>query len=279
MLAFSLWRKAWRLIRTLPTLAVYFALAPFGYAGLALVTVLPTRDANARVRRLQGVMSRAFRLMHDWLRAIRLLDFNPREITGALPEGPCVIVANHRTLTDITAIMASFGPMTSVVKSEVYRKWWLRPLVEGAGFIEGTSDDRLGLASLLDSSVPRLQNGFSLLFFPEGTRAPSDRLLPFGRTAFEIACRANVPVVPVLLRWKHPWLSKDCRLFQISTGLTQLRMEVLPPVHPGDHQGSSRALRDVVQTLFLTHLDRESGMVGEGYHAGINRESAQASHR
>jgi 1-acyl-sn-glycerol-3-phosphate acyltransferase len=272
-------RKAWRLLRIIPTLALYFSLAPFGYSVLALMSTLPARDADARARRLQGVMHRAFRLMHDWLRGLGIIDFNPRKIEGFLPDGPCVLVANHRTLTDITSIVASLGPMTTVVKSEIYQMWWLRPLLAGAGLIEGPTNNQLGAASVVRSAVRHTQNGSRFVFFPEGTRAPDDHLLPFGRTAFEVACRADVPVVPLLLHWEHPWLSKDCRLFQMPTGPTQLRLELLSPVYPRDFQGSSRALRDMVETTFRTHLDRDSGGGLEGGSDAIYRRSAQASHR
>jgi len=224
-------------------------------------------------------MQRAFRLMHDWLRGLGVLDFNPRKIEGVLPDGPCVVVANHRTLTDITSIVAALGPMTAVVKSEVYRLWWLRPLLEGAGLIEGPTGNPLDVASVIDASVRQARTGSRLVFFPEGTRAPDDHLLPFGRTAFEIARRANVPVVPVLLHWKNPWLSKDCRLLQMPDGPTQLHLEVLPPVYPREVQGSSRALRDMIETTFVTGLYTGSAEHLEDDSGGINRESTQAAHR
>ena len=262
------------------SLALYFiVLAPVGYATLTLLSVLPTRDSDARARRLQGIVCWGFRTMHDWLRAIGIIEFNPRDVKGALPEGPCIVVANHRTLTDITSIMASFGAMTAAVKPEIYRMWWLRPLIESAGFIEGASTNPLDLGNMVDAAAKSARHGSRFLLFPEGTRAPDDQLLPFGRTTFEIACRADVPVVPVLLRWKHPWLSKGCRLFAMPKGRTRLRIETLPPVYPSDFGGSSRALKDVVQSTFRAHLKVNSGRELEGYNAEINRESAQAAHR
>ncbi len=157
--------------------------------------------------------------------------------------------------------------------------WWLRPLIASAGFIEGASANPLDLGSMVDAASLAATRGTRFVLFPEGTRAPDDHLLPFGRTAFEIACRADVPIVPVLLRWQHPWLSKDCHLFAKPDGPTQLRIEALPPVHPREFQGSSRAIRDVVESTFRAKLKTDSGREIEEYNAGINRESAQAAHR
>ncbi|MFW2388419.1 MAG: lysophospholipid acyltransferase family protein [Polyangiales bacterium] len=273
-------RKAWRLFLVTSTLALYFiVLAPLGYGALTVMSILPTRDADARARRLQGIVCWGFRTMHDWLRWIGIIDFDPREVEGALPDGPCIVVANHRTLTDITSIMASFGHMTAAVRPDIFRMRWLRPLVQSAGFVEGASDNPLHLGKMIDAAASRAKRGSRFVLFPEGTRAPSDELLPFGRTAFEIACRADVPVVPLLLHWKHPWLSKNYPLFAIPKGATELRIEALPPVYPQDFRGSSRALRDVVESTFRARLNVDSGKELEGYNAGINRESAQAAHR
>ena len=46
--------------------------------------------------------------MHDWLRWTTITDFNHREAPD-LPQRPCVIVANHPTLMDITSIIATLG--------------------------------------------------------------------------------------------------------------------------------------------------------------------------
>lgn len=265
--SFSPLGQAWRLIRVLFTLSIYFAAAPFGYATLAVISLLPTRDPDRRARRLQGVMCGAFRLMHHWLRWIRLLDFDPRDVEGRLPDGPCVVVANHRTLTDVTSIMATFGAMSTVVKPSIYRAWWLRPLVQGAGLFEGVAPTQLDVSTVVDAAIERLRRGSSVLFFPEGTRAPSDEMLPFGRTAFEIAYRAKVPVVPIVLHWKSAWLAKDCRLLEPPTPTPQLRMRVLSPVTPTDVDVSSRALKDVVETAVQSHIG-DKQLEGQGGRLG-----------
>ncbi len=253
------------------TLSIYFAAAPFGYATLAVISLLPTRDPDRRARRLQGVMCGAFRLMHHWLRWIGLIDFDPRHVEGQLPDGPCVLVANHRTLTDVTSIMATLGPMSTVVKPSIYRAWWLRPLVEGAGLFEGIAPNQLDVSTVIDAAIERLRRGSSVLFFPEGTRAPSDEMLPFGRTAFEIAYRAKVPVVPIVLNWKPAWLSKDRPLLEPPTSTPQLRMRLLPSVMPADVDVSSRALKDMVETAVQSHVgDRQL----EGQGGGLGRTTA-----
>jgi 1-acyl-sn-glycerol-3-phosphate acyltransferase len=42
-----------------------------------------------------------------------------------------------------------------------------------------------------------------MLVFPEGTRSPDGRLLPFKRGAFHLAIEAGVPIVPITIVGSH----------------------------------------------------------------------------
>ena len=87
------------------TLAISLPLIPFGLLGFAVWRVwLRRQPEERRMRLMQRVFHRAFGLMHGWLDVFGLLHFDSGDIHRALPEGPCVIVANHPTLTDISAL-------------------------------------------------------------------------------------------------------------------------------------------------------------------------------
>ena len=245
--------KFWRLGYIVIVLAVYFVLAPFGYAAFGLLRRFSRHDGLVRARRLQGVLRRAFTLMHDTLRLTRLIDFNPREVRGRLPEGPAVVVANHPCLCDITCTIASFEGLTTAVKPSLYRRFWCRPLLEGARFFEGASQPA-DTSRVIASGVRRLREGFRVLIFPEGTRSPELGLLRFGRAAFEMACRANVPVVPLVITCTPVWLSKEHGILPVPEQTPRLRVTVLPAVYPADYGFSSRRLRDVVERRVRAQL-------------------------
>ena len=227
-------------------LSTYFVLAPPSYLVFALLCALPTRDPAGRARLLRFIMSRGFRFMHDVLRWLRIIDFNPRRFESEIPPAPCVMVANHPTLTDISALLATEQNLVFPVKPSLFRRFWARPLLEGADLFEGSGQDALSVGRMIDEAVERIQRGKRVIIFPEGTRSPRNGLHPFGRAAFEIAIRAGVPVVPMVITSDPPWLTKDRGFLDPPASVPYLRLRALPALRPEDAGSSSRTLRDIV---------------------------------
>ena len=244
----------WRVTAVCVVVGIYAVLAPFGYAAFALLRRLPTDNPRGRARRLQGVMRRAFALMHDSLRWIGLLNFDPRRMAAKLPSEPSVLVANHLSWVDVTAICATVPNVTTAVKPSIFRRWWLKPLLTEADFFEGASGDALTIGGVVEAGIERLARGHHLLVFPEGTRCSPGEERAFGRTAFEIACRAEVPVVPIAIRMQPEWLTKRRGLFSPPVPTPRLELVFLPAEHPKDHGLASRPLRDVIQGRIHSEL-------------------------
>jgi 1-acyl-sn-glycerol-3-phosphate acyltransferase len=275
-------RQAVRLALALCILSLYFAAAPFGYGAFAVLHLFPSHNPLGRARLLQGIMRRAFRLMHDTLRCCGLLDYDPRDLRGKLPAGPAVLVANHPTLCDVTSAMAAFEDVTTAVKPALYRRGFIRPLLSDARFFEGAGGPK-DSSAVIAAGVERLREGFRVLIFPEGTRSPEGTLLRFGRAAFEIACQADVPVIPVVIRCDPVWLSKEHGIFPLPGRTPRLRLEALEAVHPRDCQRSSRKLRDVVEARLrgvVTVVDTPGQGLANGTNAArIARATAQETDR
>lgn len=235
------------------TLLIYFTLGPFGYLAFTILSLIPTADPDRRARRLQRITQRAFTLVYAWARLIRAYDLRTTNLGSQLPEGPCVIVANHPTLLDAATMIRSVPNMTTSVKPSIFRQWWMRGLLAGAGHFEG-SVDPLGAERIVEAAVDRLRRGFRVVVFPEGTRSPHDTLRPFGRTAFEIACRANVPVVPVAIHTAPLWLTHQIGFLSPPKQVPQITLTVLEPRHPDEFDRASRDMRDAVRSALASHL-------------------------
>jgi 1-acyl-sn-glycerol-3-phosphate acyltransferase len=285
-------RQAVRLALVVCVVGTYFIAAPFGYGAFMLLHRFRAKfgsraeprastDRGKRARLLQGIMRRAFALMHDTLRLVGLLDFDPRALRGRIPPGPAVLVANHPTLCDVTSTIAAFEDVTTAVKPQIFRRTWLRALLEDARFFEGAGGP-FGSHAVIDAGVARIREGFRVLVFPEGTRSPAGSLHSFGRAAFEIACQTDVPVIPVVIRCEPVWLSKEFGLLSPREELPRMQLVPLEPIYPTDCQRSSRKLRDVVEARLRRALAipvTPSQGLSNGTDASIARASAQESHR
>jgi 1-acyl-sn-glycerol-3-phosphate acyltransferase len=254
--------RVWRTLGVVLVLSVYFVcLAPFGYAAFAIWAALPTKHPRCRARRIQKCMGFAFGSMHVALRWMRILDFDPREVEGKIPDEPCILVSNHPTLVDISSILATEANLVFPVKASLFQTFWARPMFEAADQLHIPQGDPFAVGGVVQVAAERLAQGYRLLIFPEGTRSPAGGLHPFGRMAFEIAVREKAPVVPLVITCEPRWLTRDRSFFssEVNT-LPKVRIRVLPPIYPGDldsddSQGSSsRTLRDIVSRLIHKEL-------------------------
>lgn len=244
-----LWRGL-RTVRAAITVGFYLVIAPTGYVPFALFCLLWRGEPRKRARILHRICAGGLRIMHWWLRTFRIIHFDWREVDLGLPGGPCVVVANHPTQLDPTAMIAVLVHGCTIVKPSVYRRRLVRPLLEGAMHFEGPSLDPMSIEHVLHSAVDRLRSGMHLFVFPEGTRSPEGKLHEFGRIAFEIACRAKVPIVSVALRCEPCYLSRETPLLRPPARMPRLFMERLAVDDPASCGGDSRALRERVESRY-----------------------------
>jgi len=232
------------------SVALYSINAPFGYLGFAFLCWWWRQDPTRRALRLQRCMGTGYRILHDWLRVFRIADFNHRGTLTGLPAGPFVLVANHPTQIDVTAIGACLGGACTIVKQRVWHRRMVKPLLVGAGLLEGPGTDPISIGRVIDDGVDRLRQGMRIFVFPEGSRSPAGTLRPFGRVAFEIACRAGVPLVSVGIRCTPPWLSPEVPMFRPPHPIPKLRLAVLAIDDPKAFGGDSKQLRERVEERF-----------------------------
>ena len=228
---------------------VAFVLAWAVFPLLALVL----RDEVARIRTCQRILVPCFRFFHGYMRVLGLFDARfDFELARSDYTGPVVLVSNHTTLVDVTVLLTVL-PHTCCIVNPLY---FNNPLIGRAarlsGFIEGKT--RAGHASALDVAQKRLAQGFHVLVFPEGTRSPPGGLLPFHRGAFEIAKRAQVPIVPLVLRCTPSALTKGQPMSQLPPGAAVLTVEPQPMIDTAAFSGTSRDLCRAVQESYHSAL-------------------------
>ena len=238
----------------------------FGLGGALLgYTVLPWLwlmggSPSQRRHRCQRVVRRAFRLFHGYMRACRLLDFDARAATqdSRWPRGEAaVLVANHPTLIDTTAILACVGDVSCIVTPWFGRNPLLIPLLYWCGHIVQKKDTLADRMRVVEAAHQRLAEGDSLLVFPEGTRSPRGVLGPFQRGGFELALRAGVLVQPVAIRVTPYVLTGKTPWHDLPPCTADYRLEPLEPWLPTEYPVGRHAAREMagqVRSRIARHL-------------------------
>ena len=215
----------------------------------------------------QRWIRRGFVLLHDWMRWCRLIDFNPRDVDLPVPARPFVMVANHPTLVDVTALVSVLGKMTCVAKTPLFKSPVTGSVLRACAYLDGGDGGVLGSALVVPQALERLNAGMPVLVFPEGTRSPPDGLHPFKRGAFEIACRANVDVVPVLIRCDPPALGKGRPWYDIPKRASSFTITPLPAMRPSEFAGDASMMAASCEETCRRHLGlpihNESAITGK----------------
>lgn len=124
-------------------------------------------------------------------------------VTGLenVPEGPVLFVSNHQGYADIPIFCAvindkqiGFVAKNSLGKIPVFGEW-IRDI--RSIFIE--RDDPRSSLKTIEEGITLLQNGFSLVIYPEGTRSRGPQMGEFKKGSLRLATKSGVPVVPVTL--------------------------------------------------------------------------------
>lgn len=115
-----------------------------------------------------------------------------------IPGEPCVIFCKHQSAWETMALQFIFPPHVQVVKRELlyvpFFGWGLASLNPIA------IDRRAGakaLRQVLRTGCERINDGWSILLFPEGTRTKPGERREYSPSAAALAIRASCPLVPV----------------------------------------------------------------------------------
>ena len=168
----------------------------------------------------------------------------------SLPEGSCVLVANHSSYLDGVLMKAVLPPRFSfVIKREAASMPVIGLLLQriGAEFIDRHTPG--GRQRDARRVVERAEQGHSLVFFPEGTFDAVVGVRRFHLGAFVAAARGGVPVVPAVIHGARRALPSGSLVPRPG----RLLVEVLPPVGVGG--ATPEQLRDASRAAIVGRLD------------------------
>ena len=116
-------------------------------------------------------------------------------------ERPAVFLFNHQSQLDVFVLGALLRrDFTGVAKKELEYNPMFGPIgfLADVAYIDRSNSQKAH--EQLEPVVEALKSGRSIAIAPEGTRSPTNRLLPFKKGPFFMAMQAQVPIVPIVMR-------------------------------------------------------------------------------
>jgi 1-acyl-sn-glycerol-3-phosphate acyltransferase len=167
-----------------------------------------------------------------------------------LPDGSCIVAANHASYLDGIVLKAMLPPRFSfVIKREASRMPVAGLLMRriGSEFVDRHSEG--GRQRDARRVIRRAEQGYSLVFFPEGTFDEVPGLKRFHIGAFAAAVRGGMPIVPVIIQGARRALPN--RAVIVRPG--RIGLEILPALR--SEGTDADVLRDETRRLILSRLD------------------------
>jgi 1-acyl-sn-glycerol-3-phosphate acyltransferase len=115
-----------------------------------------------------------------------------------IPKVPYVILSKHQSAWETIAFNWLFFPPCFVLKKELINipvfGWGLA--MAGSIAIDRAAGSK-AMKKVITKGKERLDQGFNVIIFPEGTRVPPGQTRPFQRGGAILASEMGVPIIPV----------------------------------------------------------------------------------
>lgn len=183
--------------------SLLFMLAMLATTPAIVLALLSVFWLPARRRRL---------FVMPWVRLVmwlirRLLRIEHRVLGSEnIPGTPCVILSKHQSAWETFALQTIFPLTAFVYKKELH--WlpffgWGLKLMPFVGIDRAAGKD--ALAQVADQGRRRLDGGYSVIVFPEGTRVMPGHKKRYKIGGAWLAAKSGAPVVPVALNSGEFW--------------------------------------------------------------------------
>ncbi|HEY2772996.1 MAG TPA: lysophospholipid acyltransferase family protein [Candidatus Binatia bacterium] len=187
---------------------------------------------------VQGAIRRAYALSLAWLRLVRILTVDSKELEQLAGEGACIVVANHPTMLDVVLIGSHFPQMDCIVNAGwTANSPFLSRAIDAAGYVRNDAGQ-----SAVDDCAARLVRGRKLLVFPEGTRSPWGSYGKFRRGAAHIALASGAPIVAVTIRCRPRMLGSGRRWHEVAGGTSRFELRIAGRLDPAAYDGAGVGL-------------------------------------
>jgi 1-acyl-sn-glycerol-3-phosphate acyltransferase len=145
----------------------------------------------------------------------------------------CIFMSNHVSNMDPPVLLPSLPGTNSVfLKKSLMKIPLLGTAMRMGKFVPvSRGHSREEAIQSVEAAKDALAHGLNIMIFPEGTRSPDGKLLPFKKGAFFLAADTGAPIVPVVISGTAKMMAKGS--LKIVPGEAVVRF--LAAVESGDY--------------------------------------------
>ncbi|MGZ9583937.1 lysophospholipid acyltransferase family protein [Paenibacillus marinisediminis] len=144
-----------------------------------------------------------------------------------LLDSAAVYVSNHQGNFDVPIMLGHIGaPKPLLAKIELEKLPFIRDWMKHLRCIFIDRKNVRQSMNSLKQATELVENGYSIVVFPEGTRSKGDQLGEFKSGAFRIAVKTGAPIVPIRISGSYKLMEANGNWI----GPAEVEVTILPPV-------------------------------------------------
>ena len=157
---------------------------------------------------------------------------------------PAIIIANHQSHIDLMLMMLLNHKVVVLTNPRNFTNPIYGPALRFAGFIEVDGS----YESILEQVKIQVDEGYSIVVFPEGHRSEKGKLQRFHKGAFYLANELNIDILPIIIYGQKESLKKSEFLLKRATAVTKFLPRIT--LSDGNYGSTLRAQAKNVKQYF-----------------------------
>lgn len=124
------------------------------------------------------------------------------EVSGIenIPKENCVFIANHQAIFDGFALLAYIDkPFGFIAKKEIQKIPLVNSWIKSIGSIYLNRESPRESIKTIQEGVEKINEGYSIMIFPEGTRSLKSKMNPFKKGSMKLAIKSKALIVPITI--------------------------------------------------------------------------------
>ena len=117
---------------------------------------------------------------------------------------PVVIISNHQSALDLVLLLMLHPKLVILANTKSWNNPFYGRIIRFAEFIRSDT----GLDFAIDTIKKKVEDGYSVIIFPEGTRSADCKIKRFHKGAFYLADQLNLEIQPILIHGACQRLNK-----------------------------------------------------------------------